>query len=218
MTPATQNKPDSGEVHIWTISLEAAPSGRFRSLSQPEIARLGNLAPTQRQEFAVSHLASRQILARYFGTRPSRVPLSSPYGCAPTVPGLTLSLSHSDGLALLAISTSRVGIDLEPVKNAYDDDLELLAGATLTDAELVAFRLTAARSRPLSWLRSWVRKEASLKALGQGISDRVPSEIDVSSDWGELALRNLDFGGEYVGALATDAPVSPPAIREWGVE
>src|SRR3954470_13046150 len=112
MTVASQSKPNADEVHIWAISLESAPRGVCCCLSQPEIARLHNLAPIQRQAFAVSHLASRQILSRYFGVRPSRVPLRSPYGCAPTVPGLTLSLSHSDGLALLAISASRVGIGL----------------------------------------------------------------------------------------------------------
>jgi phosphopantetheine--protein transferase-like protein len=215
---SSQNKPAPSEVHIWTIPLRSAPGDAVRCLSQPEIARLAHLAPAQKRAFAASHVAIRQILASYFGVRASRVPLNSPYGCAPTVPGLMLSLSHSDDLALLAISTGRVGIDLEPISAAYDEDLELLAEATLTDAELSAFQSTPPRNRPLSWLRSWVRKEASLKALGQGISDRAPSEIDVSSDRCELALRNLDFEDEYFAALATEEPVSDPTIREWSLE
>lgn len=216
--PISQGKPVPSEVHVWLIPLHSTPRDVTGCLSEPEIARSARMPSGQKRAFTVSHFASRQILAGYLGVRASRVPLDSRYGRPPTVPGLMLSLSHSDDMALLAVSTGRVGIDLEPIANAYDEDLELLAQATLTNAELIAFRSTPRRARPMSWLRSWVRKEAALKAHGQGISDRVPSEVDVSPDQCDLALRNLDIGGEYIAALATEKPVEAPTIREWGHE
>ncbi|MFB6559952.1 MULTISPECIES: 4'-phosphopantetheinyl transferase family protein [unclassified Streptomyces] len=81
---------------------------------------------------------------------------------------MQLGISHSAGLGMLAVSPSRVGVDLEALRSV---PVEEIAGATLTVREHRALHAEPrglARSR--SFLRCWTRKEAVLKAVGTGIS------------------------------------------------
>jgi hypothetical protein len=54
----------------------------------------------QRDRFAISHGAMRQVVGRYLGCDAAEVPIDSCYGVPPRVAGLQLSLAHCDDLAL----------------------------------------------------------------------------------------------------------------------
>lgn len=85
-------------------------------------------------------------------------------------PDLGLSLSHTAGLALVAVVRGgRVGVDLEPASTDVD---------RLADVALGPHDAPATTSAAL--LRTWTRKEAVLKAVGVGLAVD-PSRLAVSA-------------------------------------
>lgn len=92
-----------------------------------------------------------------------------PYLAAPPS-GLEFNLSHSGGLALLAVSHGpAVGIDLErlrPVRDPLRIARRVLPGAI---TQMLAELPQAALSR--EFFRQWTRFEAMQKGLGRGVFD-----------------------------------------------
>ena len=203
-------RPTARDVHVWRIELLGDADRHVASLSPGEHTRLERLRGERRERFAISHGAMRQVLGAYLGCAPAEVPLESPDGQPPTMAGLELSLTHCGRLALLAVAITPVGVDVEATSNVEADDLAELAKATLTPAEMRQFRVTPPEDQARAWLRSWVRKEAVLKARGQGLANRSLCELDVSVDRVDgLTLVDLDLGSNHLAAAA----ITPPAIR-----
>lgn len=79
---------------------------------------------------------------------------------------LPFNLSHSSGVALIALSTSEVGIDIERIDDRGVADLgRLLAGIRTSGDVCDDASDTVARA----FYRLWTRKEAYCKACGQGL-------------------------------------------------
>jgi len=205
-----------GTVDVWQLPLDAAGDvdEDVALLSPAERERFRLRAGVIARRFARAHAGLRRIVADYCGVAPGAVDVLAPYGRAPrTASGdLELSLSHSDGLALVAVASTPVGVDVEMLAttDGAGDELESMAEMTLSPHELALFRATAPEGQARSWLRSWTRKEAWMKACGRGIADQVLSEIDVSADsLNAHALVDLVPGGAFVGAVA----VAHPSVR-----
>jgi phosphopantetheinyl transferase len=97
--------------------------------------------------------------------------------------GRTLSLSHTDGLALIAVADCAVGVDVEHVRAVpTGEELEDLALLTLSDAERSALAAAERGAAGVLWLQLWTRKEAVLKAAGGLLGDRAISAIDAFAD------------------------------------
>lgn len=80
----------------------------------------------------------------------------------PLIDGGFVSLSHTDGFAACAVSSSPVGVDIEAVRTISPR----LAERILSPAE----RTLPHSADPLFLLKKWVAKEAYLKMTGEGIS------------------------------------------------
>lgn len=215
--PPEMNPPTNREAHLWVIPLETGVNSLGNCLSPAELNRMNHLRGARRRRFCAAHTAIRKVLSGYTDTPPEAVALSTPYGASPTLRGFQLSLSYCDDLAVLAVSSSSpVGVDVEPETAAEDTDLTELAFATLTDGEFETFARLDPTAKPSWWLRAWVRKEAALKAGGEGISDRVPSEVDVSaSHMDGLALRDLDLKSRHLCSVAARPVVHTWNVRGW---
>lgn len=201
---------------MWRIALDGDGDHHVASLSAAERARLERRRGRQRDRFAISHGAMRQLASRYLGSDAADVPMEARYGHQPRVEGLELSLTHCDDLALCAVALGPVGVDVEATADADDDDLDLMAEATLAPAELRIFRDAADEERAHWWLRFWVRKEAVLKARGLGLGDHALCELDVSGErTGELAIVDLDIGPGHVAALAVSPRTCRVTTGEW---
>lgn len=78
------------------------------------------------------------------------------------------NLAHSDGLAVVAVAVGReIGVDVErvdPKRNCVD-----LAHRFFAPEEQQAIRNLAPEERVLAFYRCWTRKEAYLKAIGEGL-------------------------------------------------
>jgi 4'-phosphopantetheinyl transferase len=118
--------------------------------------------------------------------------------------GPSFSVSHSGGLALVALAPADVlvGVDVEQVRRRAN--LDKLAARVLSPEELAQWRATPPAERLVAFLRQWTAKEAYLKALGLGIATRL-ADVDVRPDgWTTMSLSVGEDARAHVAALAVD--------------
>jgi len=142
---------------------------------------------------------------------------------------LEFNLSHSDELSLTAITRGKpVGIDLEHVRPL--SDANDLVRRFFSKREAAAFAIMPEDQKPFAFFRLWTRKEAWLKATGEGITyllDQVevsfaPGEpaqlIKLPQGWPGAAgwsLCHLEPGLGYVGAVAIASRNTRVRFRLW---
>lgn len=191
--PPTKLALPSGEVHVWLASLDA-PEERVRRLAETLSADERQHAARyhfdrHRQQFTAARCILRAILGRYLKCAPARLafehgPMGKP-GLAPhlNTGNLRFNLSHADGLALVALAPGReIGVDIE--RNRELPDTERLAQRFFSPREREVIRQLPARQRLEAFYACWSRKEAFIKATGEGLS-RALDSFDVSVAPGE---------------------------------
>jgi 4'-phosphopantetheinyl transferase len=189
---------DVSEVHLWQASLDGRPADIFESfLSADELARANRFHFAQdRTHFIVARGLLRNLLAAYLGINCAELRFS--YGAkgkpflVRDVDGQTqinFNLSHSHGRAAFAFTRGReLGVDLEYVKEEFD--AESIATRFFSRSEVLALRSVPAEVRNQAFFNCWTRKEAYIKARGEGLSMPL-DEFDVSLRPGEpVALLN----------------------------
>lgn len=212
-----------GSCQLWWASAGAdAPSllalldGRERRRREDFVLR------ADRALFSVSHALARVVAAHHAGIAPSALRYAGALGgsAKPRFDGpcrsLEFSISHSGSHAVLAISRGvRLGVDLERIGREGPDPA--MIASVLSVAERAALAATPAPSRPWAFSRYWTRKEALLKATGDGlgvpperISVTAPTDDPALVDWvdprrplGAVHLYDLDPVAGYCAALAT---------------
>ena len=121
----------------------------------------------------------------------------SRHSCAAS--DLRFNVSHSDDVAVYAFSTGReIGIDIESIRVIRD--AEDIAARFFSRRENEAYLALDPRDRPLGFFNCWTRKEAFVKALGDGLYHPL-DRFDVSLAPGEPAkiLRVENTPGEDCG-------------------
>lgn len=219
-----------GEVHILSASLQRSPEelGALAALLSPdERERAGRFRfERDRDRFVAGRGLLRTIVGAYSGRAPGS--LSFAYGefDKPSLEGdgPWFNLAHSGAVALLAVSTvGELGVDVE--LEPPDFDYESLAARFFSAAELDALRAVPELERARSFLECWTRKEAFVKARGDGLQLALDS-FDVSLGPGIPAgLRRVawseDEPGQWTIRDVSDRElgyVGAMAIRATGVE
>lgn len=164
------------EVHVWRAKLETPWSWAFdEALTLDDRARAHRFRfESDRRRFCVARASLRLILSRYLKTKPHRLQIESgeygkPYFAdAKATQGLRFNLSHSNQLALIAVSRDReVGVDVEYMRP--DFVTEEVAAHFFSPAEVEEFRAVPRELRIQSFFNCWTRKEAYIKARGEGL-------------------------------------------------
>jgi len=203
--PATQQPlPAPDEVHVWRIDL-AGGSGLPADpavLSPDERERAARLlCGRKRARFIAGRSTLRRLLGHYLGAAPQALVFRyGPHGKPALVTGasaatLTFNFSHSEDLALLAVATDReVGIDIE--YRHRDISIAPFARHILSENEAAALQRLPAERHKQALLTAWTRKEAYVKALGEGLARSLKSfSAGIADD--EPAVRRLeDASGE----------------------
>jgi 4'-phosphopantetheinyl transferase len=195
------------EVHVWRAFLDVDPSrapGLVATLDTEERTRArGYHFATDRDRYVLSQGILRDLLGLYLDCRPAEVSLSRGGFGKPSLTGppagggLRYNLSHSGGLALCAFALGReVGIDVEFATSVEVD--ELARAGFLSEGEERQLRSLQGRQRQEALLRCWTRKEAYLKAIGEGMSAPL-AEIEVSVVPGAPGLLRTPQGEEETG-------------------
>jgi 4'-phosphopantetheinyl transferase len=218
----------AGEVHVWRASLAAPADELVRHaavLSDEERARAGRFRfDVHRGRFIAGRGIQRRVLAGYLGTDPAALryrlaehgkpALDAPHDAA----DLRFNVSNSDDGLLIAIAVGReLGVDLEAVHPV--DDRDAVARRFFSAPENQVYDTIPDDARDLAFFTCWTRKEAYIKAIGEGLT--MPLDcFDVTLRPGEPAhllrtrgtpdealrwtLRELDPGPGWLAALAVE--------------
>ena len=210
------------EVQLWRIDLEAvgADESRWqRALSPDERARAARFHFSRdRQRFVATRALLRTILASYLSADPNGLTFSHSQkekpslGPASADSGVMFNVSHSGGIALLAFTRRReVGVDVEQVRR--DSDLETIARRFFSTHEQNRLSALPAQEKVEAFFRCWTRKEAYIKATGDGLSLPL-SQFDVSlaSEEKNALLATRPDASEAARWLLQEVPGGPGYI------
>lgn len=212
------------EVHIWSIPLdqEARCTRLANLLSADETARAARFYfPRDARRYTVGRATLRLILSRYVDLPPTD--LRFDYGthgkpalnAEMNAVGLEFNLSHSADHALCAVTHGHaVGIDLEEMREL---DYLQMAGTVFSAYEQAVLQSLPRSQHPAAFYNGWTRKEAYIKAHGQGLSMPL-ADFDVTLAPGDpvrllatrpdpaeknrWSLHGLSAGEHRVAALA----------------
>ena len=214
------------EVHVWRVPLDDSRITELRStLSPDECARADRFHfERDRNHFIVARSSLRTILGAYLKKNPPELSFScSNYG-KPSLFGepagneLRFNLSHANELALIAVTSNRaIGVDIEFIRPEFAS--EELAERFFSRTEVSALRALPADMQSEAFFNCWTRKEAYIKARGEGMSlplnqfnVSLTPESDAAllgnqRDAGEVSrwsLRELHPGPGYRAAVAVE--------------
>jgi Phosphopantetheinyl transferase len=217
---------------VWWARPDAARPWHRELFTADELGRADAYRrPEDRDRFTVGCATSRLVLGRLLGLAPADVPLrrdcascGRPHG-RPRLPGdeLHLSVSHSgDWVAVAVTDLGPVGVDVERHARRAAE----LADAVLSPAEAAALARLPEAERGTALIEYWARKEAVLKATGDGL--RAPLSGVVVTAPGEppallsyegrpglvMALRELAPRPGYAAVLAVAGRAEPPRVAE----
>ena len=213
------------EVQLWRVDLEGirADESRWQKLlSADESARAARFHfARDRQRYVASRGVLRTILASYLGTDAGSLSFSysekekPSLGPAHADGEVKFNIAHSGGIALLAFTRRReIGVDVEQFRR--DTDLEAIARRYFSTHEQNQLAALSPDEKDNAFFRCWTRKEAYIKATGDGLSLPL-SQFDVSiaagetnalvatrpdaSEAGRWRLQEVPAGTGYVAAL-----------------
>lgn len=219
-----------GVVEVWRLVCHAADSvdRLLPALDVDEQRRAARLAtPALRCAFVAAHHGLRDVLASYLSVVPADVrfvrrPCSrcgGPHG-KPAVAApdgwLRFNLAHSADVAVVAVARDvEVGVDVERVRE--DVDLAPLLPLVLSASERSELDTRQRHERAGEFYRIWTRKEALLKARGDGLQGSLPSlgpqaSTSLDEDCRRWTVVDLEFGGPYAAALAVEGSSAPQVV------
>lgn len=217
------------KVHVWRAELDrpaAYVDGMLRTLREDERARADRFYRSEdRARFICTRGTLRTLLGRYLGEEPGGLRFEYNRHGKPYLaegqgagPALCFNVSHSEGYALLAFTRGReLGVDLERIQPGFAH--EELAGRFFSAREVSSLGGLPRDLRAAAFFTCWTRKEAYIKARGQGLS--IPLDtFEVSLAPGEVAallradedphgaghwsLRDLPAVPDFAAALAAE--------------
>ncbi len=216
------------EVQVWRVDLDAICNEELRwqkSLSPDEQKRAGRFHfARDRQRFIAARSVLRMILGSYLKINPAALIFSyskkgkPSLALAHTGNNIMFNASHSHGTALLAFDRGReIGVDVEQIRQDFDP--AAIAQRFFSVAEQQELAGVPADDKVEAFFRCWTRKEAYIKATGDGLSLPL-SQFDVAlgrseenallatrPDPGERErwlLREVPAGSGYVAAVCVE--------------
>jgi 4'-phosphopantetheinyl transferase len=219
------------QVHIWKADLQIAPSldELVSVLTADERARAERFHfARDRRRFIARRGYLRRLTGRYLGSAPGDVRFSYSAAGKPFLARdcggdeLSFNMSDSGELAVyaftLAETSPTIGIDVEQIEPAVAR--ERIAEHFFSPYEIATLRTLPASEQIQGFFNCWTRKEAYLKAIGDGLALPL-DQFDVSLIPGEPAellraagdtntsqwvLQELNVGCSYVAAVAIKCP------------
>jgi 4'-phosphopantetheinyl transferase len=212
-------------IHVWRAMLDCGAEQLAMlsaCLADDEGERARRFAfETDRLRFIAARGLLRVVLSRYVSLAPAEIQFrqghaGKPAFLRPAGTPVTFNLSHSGGLALIAVGCEReVGVDVERIDETLA--FEELEDDVLSPAEREALHAEPPVSRRAAFFARWARKEALVKACGTGLSAPL-STLDLTGDPGPRSLpagfcadagrswlvRALRPAEGYAGAVAAE--------------
>jgi 4'-phosphopantetheinyl transferase len=229
----------ANHVDVWRVVLDGPDTAVERlhaALSVDERARAERFRfEVDRRRFVAARGVLRSILGRYLGVAPDRPRfeygeygkprLAEPFA----VTSLRFNVSHSQGLALIAVTRGReLGIDVESVHPVPEADR--IAESLFAPGELAQLRDTPESERLKAFFTCWTLKESYVKARGEGLSvplnefevslrpdtaTRLPEHPGAPTSVGGWWLRAFSPRRGFQAALALEGNADPFRLCTW---
>lgn len=237
----TQPTPDDfpaltvDEVHVWQIDLDVDASIYWDLLSDEERERaLRFRFERDRDHYTVGRGCVRTLVGRYLKVPPTELRFGygthgKPTLASPAGSELRFNLSHSHRVALLAVAAAReLGVDIEGVHRDVGD--AQIARRFFSPDEVAVLLALPEAQRRAAFFRCWTRKEAYLKARGDGIyyglhhfavtlaPGQPPALISNTLEPGEVArwsMAAVPVPPGYEAAVAVEGTGWTLHCREW---
>lgn len=157
-----------------------------------------------RERFVVGRGLLRETLARHLQVAPSDLAFAYNRWGKPALaecPSVAFSITHAFDVVALACTVGRqVGIDVERIDRAID--VLALAERFFTAAEAAHLRGLEEPHRSAAFFRDWTRKEAFVKAHGEGLGRPLEPVADERARWSTVEVPCADG---YVAHLCAEA-------------
>lgn len=226
------------DVHVWFGFLDDLMpqfDSFFAILAADEVEKAGRFQfHRDRNQYVVARGLLRTILSRYSGIHPGDLRFCYGAHGKPALiaergrADLAFNLSHAHQAVVCAVTRNRgVGVDLEYLREDISDPG--LAERFLSPREAALLAKLPSCARQKTFLTCWTRKEAYIKARGEGLSlnlrsfsvfdfDELSPRLDIASDPKEAArwtLVDLEVAASYVSALAIEGHGHRVRCRQW---
>jgi 4'-phosphopantetheinyl transferase len=195
------------EIHVWATILNPPANvlANFAATLSPDETERAHRFKFEkhRNRYIAGRGALRAILAQYLDTGAAGLRFGYQENGKPTLienyAGIHFNLAHTEDLALVAVTRiGLVGVDVEcvrPIKNVDE-----LVARFFSPRESESFQKVSDERKPAAFFNLWTRKEAMLKATGEGIT-RSLSLVEVSFLPGEAARVVAISGDAKAGEL-----------------
>jgi 4'-phosphopantetheinyl transferase len=187
--PPARPRCEPGTVDLWLVDLEGVPRGGLS---------------------AASGDALREVLGRYLGLDPGEVELAARPGGKPELAGeaagrLRFNLSHSGEVALIAVGSDEVGVDVERIDPSRN--LEGVARRIFGPEAAEELTRVPLAARAAAFYARWTAHEARVKLSGEGFAAlrREPSP--------SVTVRPVQLGEGYAAAVAVRG--DGWSVRHW---
>jgi 4'-phosphopantetheinyl transferase len=227
-------------VDVWTVDLEQ-PAGVVDALAaalsadEKERAARFHFEP-DRRHFIVARASLRHVLAARLGGLPGAVAFDYGMHGKPSLAAgrhggtpLRFNLSHAHGCALIAVCEGReLGVDIEYM--GRDLEWDDIARRFFAPEESSAILALPPPEQLHAFFRCWTRKEAYIKARGDGmtlglaefavtVAPGAPVRLlrsNVAADevrrW---SLRDVPVAPGYAACLAVECPCPDVRLHAW---
>ena len=208
------------DIHVWAARLDQLPERIFafkETLAPDELDRAARFHfERDRNRFIAGRGILREILGWRLEIRPSQLHFDYSQRGKPMLkdsserPPLHFNLGHSGDLILIAVTRRcSVGIDIEWVRPI--PKLENIALRYFSTREVADLTAMPKDQQLRTFYRLWTRKEASLKATGEGLFGST-RENEATASW---TLVELTPAPDFVAAVAAPAAGLTVSCWQW---
>lgn len=208
-----------GEARVWRVGLDDPPwplAELWGVLSPAERRRASAFHGSELQRrFVVRRGALRLVVAACVGADAAALTLRRGRHGKPAlaVPdrAVCFNAAHTDGVALYAVASRPVGVDVEAVRHLPDARaVAELCCSVRERRELAAY---AGAELDAALLHAWTQKEAYLKGVGAGLASS-PASVEVTVDPSEPPRLRPPGDGRSappwsLAAIPVPVPVPP---------
>lgn len=199
---------DAGRVDVWITHLDRHIEPHLlqayqRLLSDQERARLNRIRfEADHFAYLVSRALVRTVLSRFVGIDPAELCFGAGENGKPYLninalpfPALSFNLSHTRGMAVLAVSCCRaVGIDVESVEREAPLGV---AVRNFARSESTALFASSTATQSMRFWRLWTLKESYVKATGRGLSFPLDQCVfDFLDNGSTISFKKIDKGSD----------------------
>jgi 4'-phosphopantetheinyl transferase len=227
---------DNG-VHVWTLRTSASDAvvAEFEGvLDARERVRATRFHLDRlRRSFIIIHGALRYLLAPYLGLDPASIRFAYSSKGKPSIApasAIQFNLTHSGGQAAVALTAdSPIGADMEQIRPL--PEMQQIARRHFCTEEAAEILSLPPSERNPAFFRCWTRKEAYLKAIGDGLAApldgfrvsvrptaparvvHVNHDTSAAEAW---TLQDLCLDSDYAAAIAYRHPPRTMSIFSVG--